>query len=570
MKKRIHSNSRKISVKQKILLTEIGIILLLGFTNLFSLYNNTHTNKDYNAVLNKISEAHVVVSLIDQIESELTKYIMDGKDAKDPMYMEYICDMETIISSLKEDTTDLDGVGMLDSSSRLLSTMKQSIIKTEQYRDAKQLGEAANEKTYVEKVGTFVSSSMQDYTYFLLEQVNFLNERIDKQSKLYVDISLIMLGVLLIGAIIIILKITKDISKPLNAVCKNAEQVATGDLMVQPLQVKTRDEIKDLAVAFNTMIENIKNSMMKMKEASNQIHSTSTQLSIIAEQNSRAGEEISTSIVQMVDGIKIQSKESIDNSDNIKKIYMITEQIGQNDRIISVNTNKTVELATKGTRVINDFVVQMQVISNETEISLKTTEQLNKSSTELNHMLEAISDIAVQTNLLSLNATIEAARAGESGKGFAVVADEIRKLATNSTNLSKKIGDLIKEYEIALNELSIQMLANTKQIEKGNMIANNTQEYFEKITEASVLVDNNVRINSEQLMDLTQKMKAMDNSIEMNNGIVLSNEASSESISAVVQEQLASLEELTSEAMELNELSIELDKIVLGFKIETI
>lgn len=563
------SNLKRVSVRKKIISTVIVITILLGITNLFSMYSSKATNKDYNTVLHEIGVTYDVISLINQIEPELTNYVLVGKETKELNYMEHIESIETILTYLNEKTTNKIGLGILSSSFNHISTMNQSIIKTINYRDENKLGDAIAELEYVKKVASFATTSMQEYTFFLLGQVNVLNDEIENESNFSVMISLSFLVLVLLGAFIVIYKITKDISKPLKAVCKSAEQVATGDLTVQRLQVKTRDEIKDLAVAFNTMVDHIKSSMLKIRKVSHQVHNTSTQLSLIAQQNSRAGEDISGSVVDMVEGIKIQSQEAKENSNNIKEIYQITEQIDQNDHKIVESTNRTVEMATKGTKYINDFVGQMNVISEKIALSLKTTEQLNKSSSEMNDILKAIVDIAAQTNLLSLNASIEAARAGEAGRGFAVVAEEIRKLAANSTDFSNKIGYMIDAFKYSLKEMSVLMQENAEQIEKGNVIVNKTQSYFEKITEASVLVDNEMQTNAGQLQDLTQKMKDMDGSIQMSNEIVLVNEASIESISAAVQEQLASLEELTSEVMQLNELAAEMDQIVQGFKIET-
>ncbi len=570
MKKHPNINLKRNSVRKKIIATVVSISILLALTNLFTLYSSIDTNKQYNEVLNQLSDAHEAISLINQIEPEVREFISKVKNLENVKYEYYIVSTEAIINSLKEKTVQQEGKDSLDASLRLLSSIKESVIQTEKFVSAGQLTEAISSKDDIKSVAVFATNSMQEYTYYLLKQVKFLNEDIERKSKLYSLVSVIILGIVLIGGLIALLKITHDISKPLKAVCKSAEQVATGDLRIDNLQVKTHDEIKDLAVAFNTMFGHIKKSMFKVREISSLVHSSSTQLSLIAEQNNHAGEDISASVIDMVEGIKMQSQESKKNSSNIKEIYQITEQIDQNDLKIVESANRTVELAIMGTQYIHDFVSQIHLMSDKINLSLETNQQLNKSSGEMTQMLTAISDIAEQTNLLSLNASIEAARAGEAGRGFAVVAEEIRKLAANSTDFSKKIGDMIKIFEKGLIEMSLQMEENTEQIQKGNVIVNETQKYFEMIKEASMLVDHEMRMSSGQLKDLTSRMKDLDYSIEMNNEIILTNEALSESISAAVQEQLASLEELTSEAIQLNNQAVDMDEILLAFKLDTI
>ncbi len=558
---------KKISVKKKIISTVLIIIVVLGLTNVFTVISNYQINKQYSKILTEISMSYQVIEKVKAIEPALLKYILKESETEEFNEGTNLEIVDDIINHLISISANKEQLELLESSERLVKTVNKGVVNATEYIQSSELSKAIQEKDNIKQVSGFLVDNMQAYTLTQLERVEEIQADINSRFKMLIIMSIGITLIALIGSIGSILKITFGISRPLIQVCQSANSVAEGDLSVSRLKVNTRDEIRDLANAFNTMIENVRNSLSNIQKISAQVHLTSSQLSNITQLNTKVGEEISISVNNMVTGIESQSNESKEISNYIRHIYAIASQIDANDSKIMKNAEKSVELADKGVIYSKYFMEQMLNINKQIKISHESTKLLNDKSREMHLIIKVMTDIAYQTNLLSLNASIEAARAGEEGKGFAVVADEIRKLATHSTGFAKQMSSIVDSFEESLKIMSHQMTENVKQIEEGSEIANKTQEFFETIKAANDIVHKDIKTNAEDLSGLTIKMASVDQSVENNNQIVEENKLASHHISAAIEEQLGSLEELSSEAMQLNELASEMDKIVQKFKL---
>jgi len=159
--------------------------------------------------------------------------------------------------------------------------------------------------------------------------------------------------------------------------------------------------------------------------------------------------------------------------------------------------------------------------------------EIKKVSDKMIHIVDLITDISDQTNLLALNAAIEAARAGEAGKGFAVVADEVRKLAERSATAAKEIQGLIKK--------------NLQQVQGGVSIS----------LEAEGIVKN----IAESIMKLAQELQSIENSSQEQAAAMEENTAVTES-NATISEQLA------SSAVSMASQADILQQIVAEYKIQ--
>lgn len=384
-------------------------------------------------------------------------------------------------------------------------------------------------------------------------------------SSIKIVISFLIVG--LLAGVVIALVVSRSISKPLKTVRQDVEQVADGNLALEDVTVKNRDEIGQLVQAFNKMKNNLREIIQGMSQSSEQLAASSEELSASAEETTAATNQVATSITDVTQTIELQGVKTEESAEVIGEIVNGIVQIAENASIVSESTMETMNQANIGSEYIEKVTSQMNTIYQANIETNNVMQSLEKRSNEIGQIIMLITDIADQTNLLALNAAIEAARAGEQGKGFAVVADEVRKLAEESRKSAGQISEIIMAIQQETVKAAEMMSNGNVEVINGKELVGETRKTFLEILK---LIENS-NAGVQELSAISEEMSASAQqvgvAVEEVEKLAKTTSQSSSEIAAATEEQLATMEQISTSAISLADLAERLREMVTKFNL---
>jgi methyl-accepting chemotaxis protein len=392
-----------------------------------------------------------------------------------------------------------------------------------------------------------------------------MQEADDAARPVLYTMVIVILITTVVGAIFVYFFVS-SITSRLKKLMMGADKVKQGDLS-ETIEVETDDELGQLGHSFNQMNESLRNIVAHMNDTAEHVAASSEELSAGSEQTKMASKRITDIVHQVVAEYKKQEERVEATANIVKEMATAVQHIAHHAESVSDSAVRSSELSGEGKHAIETVSEKMNVIYETVKQLDIKMERLGTRSQEIGKIVAFINEISEQTNLLSLNAAIEAARAGDQGRGFAVVADEVRKLANQTGEASDKIAQEIYRIQREIEDIVHDMKQGAVEVEDGIHTVTVAGESFIQIDKAVQEVTGQIQevsASSEQMAASTEEVVA---AISLIAEITSKNNRSLQNISTATDEQLVSMDEISSSSRSLAHLAEQMQQQLRQFKL---
>ncbi len=365
--------------------------------------------------------------------------------------------------------------------------------------------------------------------------------------------------------------ISKTLSKNFTELKMTAEKISNGDL-THYSNVKTTgrftDETADISRAINKMLDSLTELTRHISDTAMKVLQSSLNMYKLSDQVNESTNDIAGSFDYVNVGVAKQLDMIEQMLRTINDMASSSEVIAKYAREAEEFENRSNFNAQKGGKVVKETIEKLKNIFEKMERSTDQVVKFGHITERIGTIVEVISSIAKQTNILALNASIEASKAGEAGKGFSSVVTDIKSMSEDSKNAATQITELLQEVEIESNKAVISMKESSDEINEGRKMLTLTDSTLENIidlvTEASRKVSKISALTDSHLVKTKEIVSYVNDVARLSE----ENKNATENIASTSEDQRLSIEEMSESAQQLYNLSEELTQHMSKFKID--
>lgn len=370
----------------------------------------------------------------------------------------------------------------------------------------------------------------------------------------------VVTGGLVLLAGLLGLYVTMSVVRPMKAMVRGLSHLTDGDLTIDQMWVRGRDEAAQMMTSFNTTLTQLRQLIGGVINSARDVAQAAAEVETQAADAAKAGEgaahaidqvaggareeqaaltetqrvliDLTQAIEQTAAGAQQQAQDIQTGSETMTVLSeALSEAMAALQRVREASAHNATS-AEEGTAAVREGIAAMEQMRQFVLTASERVRELGERTAQIGAILEVLRDISEQTNLLALNAAIEAARVGVEGRGFAIVAEEVRRLAVRSSESAQDIGELIAAIQGGTEEVVGLMEQGASHADAAAAVAVTSGEALEEIVSAA----RGVLVETEHIEQrLTETVAAADTVIEQ-----------IERIAAVAAEHSAAAEEMAA------------------------
>ena len=315
--------------------------------------------------------------------------------------------------------------------------------------------------------------------------------------------------------------VLRSVMRPIHIAQKTVIDISSTNDLTQRIDCRSKDEIGEMVESLNTLLEVLRQSMGQIQKNMGHAQEAVSTMTHAADEVAESSAHQSSAASSMAASVEQMTVSVATISDSAAEARKLAETSS--------------EISIEGGGIIARTVEEMSTIAQMIRQASQVIASLGEDSQKIGSIVNAIKEIADQTNLLALNAAIEAARAGEAGRGFAVVADEVRKLAERTSQSTGDISRMVESIQTSSQHAVTEMESVVGQVSTGQELAvsagervHDIQEAVQKVAAAIVDISGALKEQSSASQDIARHVESIAQMTDENH-------AASESVSVAAK-----------------------------------